>query len=73
MSVHDPWADPDEVRHEYGLDLLSGELAGSYDAVVLAVAHDKFKGLDWVRLKKSNGVTFDIKAFLGREQVDGRL
>lgn len=73
VAVHDPWADPEEVRHEYGLELRADGPGESHDAVVLAVAHEKFKGLDLARLGKDNGVVFDIKAFLGREQVDGRL
>ncbi len=73
LAVYDPWADPDEVRHEYGLELIAGEPAGDYDAVVLAVAHEKFKGLDLTGLGRKNGVVFDIKACLAREQIDGRL
>lgn len=79
VVVHDPWADVAEVRHAYGLDLLStleaddGTLPEGYDAVVLAVAHEKFRSLDISRLRKENGVIFDIKAFLPRDQVDGRL
>ena len=46
---------------------------GGYDAVVLAVAHEKFQALDFGRIEKGNAVVFDIKAFLGREKVDGRL
>jgi UDP-N-acetyl-D-glucosamine/UDP-N-acetyl-D-galactosamine dehydrogenase len=72
VAVHDPWADPEEVRHEYGLELLP-DPEGAYDAVVLAVSHEKFRGLDLARLGKANSVIFDIKAFLDRKQVDGRL
>ena len=74
VAVHDPWADPDDVRHEYGLDLQADPQAGGpYDAVVLAVAHEKFRALDFNRFRQGQAVVFDIKAFLGREQVDGRL
>ena len=77
VAAYDPWADLDEVRHEYGLDLLPSLDAqapfGGYDAVVLAVAHEKFRTLDFGRIEKGKAVVFDIKAFLGREQVDGRL
>ncbi len=74
VAVYDPWADPDDVRHEYGLELMSGlDAGGGFDAVVLAVAHEKFRALDLARLRKANAVLFDIKAFLAREQVDGRL
>ena len=74
VAVHDPWADPDDVRHEYGLELQADPQAGEpYDAVVLAVAHEKFRALDFNRFRQGQAVVFDIKAFLGREQVDGRL
>ena len=75
VVVHDPWADPEDVRHEYGLEMLPAlEPAGTpYDAVVLAVAHEKFRALDFARFKKENTVIFDIKSFLARGQVDGRL
>ena len=79
VAVRDPWADPGDVRHEYGLELLPepGPAAGSAfetcDAVVLAVAHEKFRDLDFAQFRKRNGVVFDIKAFLARDQVDGRL
>jgi len=77
VVVHDPWADPEDVRHEYGLELLPALAADApfagCDAVVLAVAHEKFRALDFARLDKAKTVVFDIKAFLDREQVDGRL
>ena len=74
VAVHDPWADPDDVRHEYGLELQTDPYAGgSYDAVVLAVAHEKFHALDFNRYRQGHAVVFDLKAFLDRKQVDGRL
>ena len=79
LDVYDPWADPDEVRHEYGLELLPAldlgdeSLLHAYQAVVLAVAHEKFQALDFSRIQPRTAVLFDIKAFLNRDQVDGRL
>lgn len=77
VVVHDPWADADDVRHEYGMELLpaldSGAPFAGYDAVVLAVAHEKFRGLDFTRLKQGSAVLFDIKGLLPRDRVDGRL
>ncbi len=46
VTVHDPWADPAEVKHEYGLDVLNEMPGGKYDAVVVAVAHEEFAGTD---------------------------
>ena len=77
VDIHDPWADAEEVRHEYGIGLVekldaSAPFAG-YNAVVLAVAHEKFKALDFDRLDRNQTVLFDIKGLLARGQVDGRL
>ena len=74
VSVYDPWADSDEVQREYGLPLITNhELQiTKYDAIVLAVAHDKFDGLDIEKLKNGNdAVVYDIKSKL--EKSDGKL
>jgi len=47
VSVYDPWANAEEVKHEYGLELLSELPTDTFDAVVVAVAHTEFKGLNW--------------------------
>jgi UDP-N-acetyl-D-galactosamine dehydrogenase len=75
VDVYDPWAASDDVQHEYGFALIGAkELeAGGYDAVVLAVAHEKFRTLDVAALKNENGVVYDVKAFLDPAVVDGRL
>jgi UDP-N-acetyl-D-galactosamine dehydrogenase len=76
VSVHDPWADADEFRRVYGLELSAGseqEGKSEMDAVVLAVAHDAFRTYDFTRFTKPGTVVFDIKSFLARECVDGRL
>jgi UDP-N-acetyl-D-galactosamine dehydrogenase len=69
VDVYDPWADPDEVKHEYSLDLITEEPDySSYDSVILAVAHEQFDGLEL-----NNPVIFDIKSKLDKESVSGRL
>lgn len=77
VDIHDPWADAHEVQTEYGLDLLATEPApGTYDAVVVAVAHDQFKagGSATVRaLANGRAVLYDIKGILPKQDVDGRL
>ncbi len=74
VDVYDPWADPEEVSHEYQLDILSKEQEPNpedYSAIILAVAHEDFKSL---KLTKSpDRVIFDVKGFLPREMVDARL
>ena len=63
------------MKHEYGFPLIGEDVlrAGGYDAVVLAVAHEKFKSLDVAALKNANGVIYDVKSFLDPMIVDGRL
>jgi UDP-N-acetyl-D-galactosamine dehydrogenase len=76
VSVFDPWADPAEVRHEYGIEMVSRPTPAqksNYDAVILAVAHDKFRELDFAKFTRKNIVIFDIKSFLPKTLVDGRL
>jgi UDP-N-acetyl-D-galactosamine dehydrogenase len=76
VEVHDPWADPDETRREYALDLTATPEDGKYDAVVLAVAHDEFAamGMDRIRaLVKPGGVIFDVTRSLPANGVEGRL
>ena len=74
VDIYDPWASIEEVKQEYGLDIVN-KLAHptTYDAVVVAVAHDHFLGFDFNAIKKNNGVIFDTKAFIDRSLVDGRL
>jgi len=50
VTVHDPWADPAITKHEYGIDLYNNIPEESYDAVILAVAHDKFNDLDIAKI-----------------------
>ncbi len=75
VDVFDPWADPEEVRREYALTPVkdAAELAGDYDAVVLAVSHREFQTFDLANYKKADAAVFDIKGILPREQVDSRL
>jgi UDP-N-acetyl-D-galactosamine dehydrogenase len=71
-EVYDPWADPTEVRHEYGIDL-SPQISGTYDAIILAVSHKKFEGLNLKTYMKENTVVYDIKSFLPKDLVTARL
>lgn len=70
VDVYDTWADSKEVNQELKLELLNEVDLSKYDSIVLAVSHDEFKDLDWSTAK---GVIYDVKAFLPREVVDGRL
>lgn len=74
LDVFDPWANPAEVQHEYGIDVMNELQSGvKYDAIVLAVAHDEFKKLDLSTLSASTSVLYDVKGVLPKELVDNRL
>ena len=66
VDVYDPWADEAEVKREYGIVPLKSFDEADYDCVVIAVAHDKFKGL-----KFSKALVYDIKNVY--ENADARL
>lgn len=72
IVIYDPWANPEEVKHEYGLTTVSELPKDKYDAVVLAVSHKEFRFLDFDKLKKENGIVFDVKGVLN-EKADARL
>lgn len=62
-DVVDPMADAKEIKHEYGFDL-SPEPGGKYDAVILAVSHDQYKGMtenDFKKLLTDDGIFADLK------------
>ena len=71
VEVYDPWADAEEVQREYNVPLIENVNLADYEAVILAVAHDKFKALDLT--SKDSQVLFDIKSFIDNDSVDGRL
>ena len=74
VDIYDPMADPQEVEDIYGLKSVRTLPESSrYDAVVLAVAHRQFAGIDLNALKNPGGVVFDIKSGLPQDAVDGRL
>lgn len=70
--VYDPWANIAEVEHEYGITIHNEIPEGSYGAAVLAVAHDRFAGLE-LRNLVGEGVLYDVKGVLPKDQVDARL
>ena len=72
ITIYDPWTNPKEVQHEYGLETYSELPSGTFDAIVLAVSHKQFSVIDFDTLKKSNAVVFDVKGILN-ERADGRL
>ncbi len=73
ITVYDPWANPDIVRKEYGIEVVNELPSERFDAAVAAVAHKKFEGLDILSLLNPEHVIFDVKGTLDRNIVDGRL
>jgi len=74
VEVYDPHAGKEEVKAEYGIDLIEEVNGHHYDAIVLTVAHKEFNTIDFKALKKGrNTVIFDTKAVLDRSLIDGRL
>ena len=76
VDIYDPWVDPAEAQHEYGLRPVKRLRPRSYDAIVMGVAHRQFRemGIAKVRaLAKKRHVLYDIKYVFDRDEVDGRL
>lgn len=74
IDVFDSWANPVEVKNVFGLNLIDkSKLRDYYDAIILTVAHNDFKNFDIEKYKSESCVVFDVKSFLERELVDGRL
>ena len=76
VDVHDPWVDAEEARAEYGIEPVEHPQHGAYDAVIIAVAHDRFRQAGAAGIRAyghDNCVLYDVKALLTRQEVDGRL
>ncbi|KPM84270.1 Vi polysaccharide biosynthesis UDP-N-acetylglucosamine C-6 dehydrogenase TviB [Pseudoalteromonas lipolytica] len=76
VDVYDGWANPDEVKHEYGVQLISTLEKGKYDGVVLAVDHSELKEMGEANLRalgKENHVLYDVKHVLKPNEADIRL
>ncbi|MBS4061246.1 MAG: nucleotide sugar dehydrogenase [Bacteroidetes bacterium] len=74
VDIYDPWANTEEVKHEYGIEILTQypEKDG-YQAIILAVAHNEFREIN-MQIHKQNGVIiYDVKGILPKEMVDSRL
>ncbi|HBV14163.1 nucleotide sugar dehydrogenase [Chryseobacterium carnipullorum] len=74
VDIYDPWASKEEVKHEYGVELIDQLKMGKrYDSIILAVSHNEFLTMDIKKIKTDNGVVFDAKSCLDRNLVDARL
>ena len=73
VSVYDPWADVALAKSEYGIDITNQLPDEKYDALILAVSHDKFRSINVVDLLNDTHVIYDVKGFLSHEIIDKRL
>ena len=75
ITVFDPWASPERVKHEYGIDIVTELPKEKFAAAIIAVAHRQFREMeiDFDQLLEKNHVIYDVKAIMPRELVDGRL
>lgn len=73
ITIFDPWANPQEVKHEYGVEVVNQLPNEKFDTAILAVAHKEFATLNILTLLNPTNVIFDVKSFLPKEIVDGRL
>ena len=74
ITVYDPWASPEIVKREYGIEVTNLLPEGKrFEAVVAAVAHDMFNAFDLTGVLASEHVVYDVKGNCPREMIDGRL
>ncbi|WP_148130632.1 nucleotide sugar dehydrogenase [Porphyromonas sp. HMSC065F10] len=73
VTIYDPWASPEIVRREYGVEVTNQLPSEKYDAVILAVAHKDFEKLSVRDLTTDKGVVYDVKGFLKSEECDAKL
>ena len=70
VTIYDPWAKIDEVKHEFGLKSFDVLPLKKFDAIILAVAHNEFKELNFKKLKKETSVVYDVKNSLSKSESD---
>ncbi len=73
IDIVDPWAEPKEVLHEYGIQTTREVSSLKYDAVILAVGHKQFAEFDFNKLTNDSSVIFDVKGLLPKSISDARL
>ncbi|EKO3729830.1 Vi polysaccharide biosynthesis UDP-N-acetylglucosamine C-6 dehydrogenase TviB [Vibrio metschnikovii] len=76
VDCYDPWINAKEAEHEYAISPISVPVAGQYDGIILAVAHDEFAQMGAAKIRslgKTEHVLYDLKYVLPREQADLRL
>ena len=64
VTTFDPWANPEEVHHEYNIWSTNEVPNAKFDAIVLGVAHKEFLDMDFSFLRKENAILYDVKGVL---------
>lgn len=72
VTIYDPWANPDDVHHEYGIRTTNKQPSHQFDALVLGVSHKEFLEMDLLPLQKETAVVYDVKGVL-TSSIDGKL
>jgi UDP-N-acetyl-D-galactosamine dehydrogenase len=76
VDVYDPWVSAEDAQHEYGITPVVEPGVGAYDGIILAVAHNQFKKLGAVNIRKfgkAEHVLYDLKYLLSPQESDMRL
>lgn len=73
VEIYDPWANPNEVKHEYKLTTTNVVPTDRYDAIVLGVSHKEFLDLNLKDLRNLKSIVYDVKGVLDVNQIDGKL
>lgn len=76
VTILDPWADKESVKHEYGLSIVNSleeSEIKKFDGIIIAVAHAEFLKMDIESLKNKQCVVFDVKGVIDKKLVDKRL
>ena len=73
VAIYDPWVDAAQVKKEYQISLLPNLAAQTFDAIIIAVAHQAFSAINFKAYKDKQTLIFDTKCFIDRELADARL
>ncbi|MES2701146.1 MAG: nucleotide sugar dehydrogenase [Bacteroidota bacterium] len=74
VTVYDPWAKPEDVAHEYGIEVTAQlKEDARFDSLILAVAHKEFLDTNWRNHVNDRGIIYDVKGCLATGLADARL
>jgi UDP-N-acetyl-D-galactosamine dehydrogenase len=73
LTIYDPWASPNIAKREYNVEIANELPVQKFDAIILAVAHKEFLGLNVKSLCEERHIIFDVKGKLDKSLIDGRL